>query len=62
MGELVVAELGSVRELLVHGVLYDNREGMVVMEGRADVKPVLAVEVQKSALAGLGMNEDAVAA
>ena len=61
LSEVGVAELDSVGELLAFGVSSDDGEGAIMMEGRTDVKTILAAEVPRSALAGLCMDKDAAA-
>ena len=58
LGEVGVAELNSVGELLALGVFSDDREGAIMMEGGTNVKIILAAEVPRGALAGLCMDKN----
>ena len=53
-----MAELNSVGELLALGVLPDDREGAIMMEGGTNVETFLAAEVPRGTLAGLCMDKD----
>ena len=53
-----MAELDGFRELFVIGVLRDDQEGGVLMEGGANVEPVLAMVIPGMVLARLGVDGD----
>ena len=55
-----MAELDSVRELLVLCVLRDDREG-VVMQGGTNVGAILSAEVPRCPFTGFGMDENVAA-
>ena len=61
LSEVGVAELNNVRELLALGVFSDDEEGAVMMKDRANIEAVIAMEVPRCTLAGLGMDENVAA-